>query len=120
MLPPTLSDARRGYQADQYNSCQPLRAVLVSDARLFCEGLCEVLARQSRMAVVGIAENGDQALDHAMALHPDVILIDTGLHDGRFIVARLFRAVPEIPVAERARQSSGATGTCAADRAGAL
>jgi DNA-binding NarL/FixJ family response regulator len=98
MLPPTLSDVSRWYQADQHNSCQSLRAVLVSDARLFCEGLCEVLARQSRMAVVGIAENGDQALDHAMTLHPDVILLDTGLPDGRFIVARLFRAVPEIPV----------------------
>jgi hypothetical protein len=35
-----------------------------------------------------------------MALHPDVILLDTGMPDGRFIVARLSRAVPDFKVGD--------------------
>ena len=52
----------------------------------------------SRIAVVATAEDGDQALAHALALNPDVILLDTGMPDGVGIVASLVGTVPAIPV----------------------
>jgi DNA-binding NarL/FixJ family response regulator len=50
------------------------------------------------MVVAATAENADQALTHALALNPDLILLDTGLPDGIGIVASLAGAVPDIPV----------------------
>ncbi|MBA2359800.1 MAG: response regulator transcription factor [Actinobacteria bacterium] len=53
-----------------------IRVLLADDHRLFAESLMRVLSEDERVDVVGIAENGEQAVDLALELQPDVILMD--------------------------------------------
>jgi DNA-binding NarL/FixJ family response regulator len=53
-----------------------LRVLIVDDHRLFAESLMAVLSEDERIRVVGIATDGEQAVDVARELLPDVILMD--------------------------------------------
>jgi DNA-binding NarL/FixJ family response regulator len=53
-----------------------VRVLLADDHRLFAESLMSMLAEDDRVDVVGIAENGVEAVELATALQPDVILMD--------------------------------------------
>jgi DNA-binding NarL/FixJ family response regulator len=53
-----------------------VRVLLADDHRLFAESLMTVLSEDERVEVVGIAENGKEAVDLAAQLQPDVILMD--------------------------------------------
>jgi DNA-binding NarL/FixJ family response regulator len=50
--------------------------LIADDHRLFAESLMAVLSEDERLDVVGIAEDGQQAIDLATELQPDVILMD--------------------------------------------
>ena len=54
----------------------PIRVLLVDDQALFREGLRTLLSVQAGLEVVGEAGNGEEALQQAAALKPDVILMD--------------------------------------------
>jgi DNA-binding NarL/FixJ family response regulator len=54
----------------------PIRILLVDDQSLFCEGLRMLLATQPDLEVVGEAGDGEQALQEAARLRPDVVLMD--------------------------------------------
>jgi DNA-binding NarL/FixJ family response regulator len=53
-----------------------VRVLLADDHRLFAESLMTVLSEDERVDVVGIAENGEVAIELAEQLQPDVILMD--------------------------------------------
>jgi DNA-binding NarL/FixJ family response regulator len=53
-----------------------LRVLIVDDHRLFAEALMAVLSEDERIRVVGIATDGQQAVEVARELLPDVILMD--------------------------------------------
>jgi DNA-binding NarL/FixJ family response regulator len=53
-----------------------VRILIADDHRLFAESLMAVLSEDERLDVVGIAEDGQQAIDLATELQPDVILMD--------------------------------------------
>lgn len=53
-----------------------IRILMVDDQSLIRRGLAGLLNRNPDMEVVGEAENGEQALDMASRLDPDVILMD--------------------------------------------
>jgi DNA-binding NarL/FixJ family response regulator len=53
-----------------------VRLLLADDHRLFAESLMTVLSEDERIEVVGIAVNGQEAVDLAAELRPDVILMD--------------------------------------------
>lgn len=53
-----------------------LRVLVVDDHRLFAELLMAVLSEDDRIRVVGWAGNGQEAVELAMELQPDVILMD--------------------------------------------
>ena len=53
----------------------PLRVLLVDDHSIFLEGLRNLLVSEG-FNVVGLAEDGVEALAQARHLHPDVILMD--------------------------------------------
>jgi DNA-binding NarL/FixJ family response regulator len=53
-----------------------VRLLLADDHRLFAESLMSVLSEDDRVEVVGIAENGLEAVELAAELQPDVILMD--------------------------------------------
>jgi two-component system, NarL family, nitrate/nitrite response regulator NarL len=57
----------------------PIRVLIADDHRLFAEALEAILASEDGIEVVGRARNGEEALEQALALEPDVILMDIAM-----------------------------------------
>jgi DNA-binding NarL/FixJ family response regulator len=55
---------------------EPIRVLIVDDHALFRRGLLMVLRQEADMEVVGEAEDGDDAVQKAQELMPDVVLMD--------------------------------------------
>jgi DNA-binding NarL/FixJ family response regulator len=53
-----------------------IRILIADDHRLFAESLMVMLGEDERVVVVGLAANGQEAVELAMELQPDVILMD--------------------------------------------
>ena len=53
-----------------------VRVLVVDDQRLMRDGIASLLELQEQIEVVGMASNGHEALEKALALQPEVILMD--------------------------------------------
>jgi DNA-binding NarL/FixJ family response regulator len=53
-----------------------VRVLVVDDQRLMRDGIASLLEMQEAIEVVGTASNGQEALEKAVSLRPDVILMD--------------------------------------------
>lgn len=75
----------------------PLRVILVDDAPSTRRLLRSVLDCVASLEVVDEADSGQQALESAKSLHPDVVLLDLSLPDtdGAEILPELLRVAPE-------------------------
>ena len=58
------------------NVVTPLRVLIVDDHQMVREGLCYILKRYDDLTVVGEASTGEQALQLAGTLMPDVVIMD--------------------------------------------
>ena len=58
---------------------RPLRILLIDDHALFRSGIKALLQRQNDFEVVGEAANGLDAVKRAIALQPDIILLDLNM-----------------------------------------
>jgi DNA-binding NarL/FixJ family response regulator len=78
----------------------PIRVLLVDDQALFREGLNTLLSVHADLTVVGEAGNGQEALERAAALRPDVVLMDVQMPvlDGVAATRRLRAAAPDCRV----------------------
>ena len=56
-----------------------IRVLIADDHRLFAEALEVILAADKRIEIVGKAANGEEAVGLAVALKPDVILMDIAM-----------------------------------------
>lgn len=56
-----------------------IKVLIADDHALMREGLRKILSMEDRIAVVGEAENGDQAVQLAFSLNPDIILMDINM-----------------------------------------
>lgn len=79
---------------------RPVRLLLADDHRVVREGLSSLLAGYSEVEVVGQAENGALAVEAALALTPDVVLMDLVMPvmDGVEATRRIVTADPGIRV----------------------
>lgn len=50
--------------------------IITSDIRIYCEGLGQILSNTSNLAVVGVANNCENALEKISAGQPDIVLLD--------------------------------------------
>jgi PAS domain S-box-containing protein len=77
-----------------------IRILVVDDHTLFRKGLVELLQKTPGFAVVGEAVNGQQALDQARQLKPDVVLMDVTMPqmDGIDATRLLLSEVPEVRI----------------------
>ena len=73
-----------------------LRVVVADDHPVFREGLVAVLGDLDGVEVVGQAESGEQAVEQALALAPDVVVMDLRMpgEGGVAASARLARLSP--------------------------
>src|SRR5437867_2466595 len=77
-----------------------IRVLLCDDHALLRAGLKALLADEPGIAVVGEAENGQAAVEQAVALRPDVALVDITMPelDGLAATRRIRRRAPEVKV----------------------
>ena len=78
------------------------KTVLIVDDNAFIrQALCELFTRETDFEVCGEAENGQEAIEKAQQLHPDLIVLDllmpvmNGLDAAR-VLKRLITTVPII------------------------
>ena len=60
-------------------SSATIRVLIADDHRLFAEALEAILEAEPGIEVVGRARNGEEAVELALALGPDVILMDIAM-----------------------------------------
>jgi DNA-binding NarL/FixJ family response regulator len=79
---------------------QGIRVLLADDDPKFLDSLRELIDRQPELGVVGLAENGLEAIEQADELEPDAVVIDLHmpLVDGVTAVARLRHDHPSLCV----------------------
>jgi len=78
----------------------PTRVLLVDDQPLFRRAIATLIAEQSDFTVVGEAVNGQEALERARVLAPDLVVMDIEMPvmNGVEAVRRLRDELPEIKV----------------------
>ena len=78
----------------------PIKVMIVDDHELVREGLRSVLVQEPAVDVVGEAANGEQAVEAATRLRPDVVLMDLQMPglDGIEALTRIRAKAPEIQV----------------------
>ncbi len=77
-----------------------IRVLVVDDQQLIREGIASLLALQDGINVVGTANDGREAIEQAVALQPDVVLMDIRMPvmDGVAAVTALRQRQPGIRV----------------------
>ena len=55
------------------------RILLADDHEIVREGICSLIEKQSDMEVVGLASDGQEAIEMAKQFSPDVIVMDVGM-----------------------------------------
>jgi DNA-binding NarL/FixJ family response regulator len=77
-----------------------IRVLVADDQQLMRDGLVSLLALQEGIEVVGAAANGQEAVEKALELRPDVILMDVRMPvvDGVEATAQLRHKVPTCQV----------------------
>jgi len=79
---------------------EPIRILVADDHAGFRSGLDALLATQPDLRVVGDAETGDEAVARALALQPDVVLMDLNMPgiDGIAATRRIVDTSPHIAI----------------------
>lgn len=79
---------------------QKIRVLVADDHPVVRKGLQSCLSRQDRLKIVGEATDGEDALTQALALMPDVVLLDISMprRDGLAVTEALRRDAPNIKI----------------------
>lgn len=79
---------------------QPIRILLADDHVILRQGTAELLRKEADIEVVAEADNGQQAIDLAMRLQPDIIVMDVRMPvlSGVEATRRIREAMPRVQV----------------------
>ncbi|HEY6155891.1 MAG TPA: response regulator transcription factor [Gemmatimonadales bacterium] len=73
-----------------------IRVVVVTDIRLYREGLGQILGRNGTIQVAATAASRDEAVARVSELQPDIVLLDMGMRDGTETVRALRETTPHV------------------------
>ena len=78
----------------------PIRILIADDHQLLREGIRNFLSLEPDFEIVGEATNGEEAVTQAMALRPDVLLLDINMPkaNGIEVAGRLKESCPEVRI----------------------
>jgi DNA-binding NarL/FixJ family response regulator len=81
-------------------AASPVRVLVADDHRLFADALTVMLAGEEQIECVGIAANGQEAVERTAELQPDVVLMDISMPvlDGFEATRQLRRDHPDVQV----------------------
>jgi DNA-binding NarL/FixJ family response regulator len=98
-----------------------MRLLIVDDHKVIRQGLEQLFSTVADVEVIGMAEDGEQAVAQALALDPDVVLMDIGMPklNGIEATRHLLAAHPEMKIVILTAYGSGHQVQLALD-AGAL
>lgn len=79
---------------------QPIRIVLADDHVMLRQGTAEILSKQADIEVVGEADHGQQAIDLARRLRPDIVIMDVRMPvlSGIEATRQIRETLPEVQV----------------------
>ncbi len=91
---------KQAMTGEHQEQAAPIRVLVVDDQRLMRDGIASLLEIQEGIEVVGMASNGQEAIAKAVALHPDVILMDLRMPvmDGVSATAQVRSQLPDCQV----------------------
>lgn len=75
-----------------------IRLLIVAGVRLYRDGLAASLGLRATLEVLATATTADEALARAVALAPDVVVLDMAMRDGRTLVRALHDELPRVRV----------------------
>jgi DNA-binding NarL/FixJ family response regulator len=89
----TDDGVEHGQPAD---AAAPVRVLVVDDQQLIREGIASLLSIQPGITVAGMASDGAEAVEQAVALNPDVVLMDVRMPgcDGAEAAGQIRRRLP--------------------------
>lgn len=78
----------------------PYTILIADDSRAIRDALRQLFGKEEGFAICGEAENGQDAVDQAQKLHPDLILLDLSMPvmNGLEAARVLKRVMPDVPV----------------------
>ena len=98
--PPVLEPAHAEETASETVAKKAIRVLIADDQTLFRAGLARLLDEDPRVAVVGQAQDGGQAITQAAKLKPEVILMDIKMPgvDGIEATRKILEADPDVKI----------------------
>ena len=100
----------------------PVRVLVVDDSGFFRRRVKEILEADPAIEVIGLAENGEQAINEARKLRPDVITMDIEMPvmDGITATRKIMEITPTPIIMFSSLTTEGAQATLDALDAGAV
>lgn len=75
-----------------------MSVLIVSDIRLYREGLAQVLGRESVFRLVGTASSPDDAMTQVRARPPDLLLVDMAMAESANLIRNIRAQIPDAKV----------------------
>jgi DNA-binding NarL/FixJ family response regulator len=78
----------------------PTRILIADDHELVRKGFCSLLKSRDDFEIVGEASNGAEAVDKALQLQPDLIVLDVTMPilDGISAAKKIHKSLPGVPI----------------------
>jgi DNA-binding NarL/FixJ family response regulator len=94
--------------ADKYRSVTPVRVLVVDDYEPFRRFVCSTIEKQPHLQVIGESADGLEAVQKAVELHPELIVLDIGLPrlNGIEAARRIRKLCPECKILFLSQESS--------------